>query len=1065
MPGALFALSFERASKSYGDVLALSELTFEVPPGVVFALVGPNGAGKDDGDRPPDRPPRADGGIDDGLRYRRRAAAGRDEAPPRLRPGPPVPLAPLDAARDAPLRRRGLRRAGRGARGADRARSCRLFGLDGAADRTNETLSHGTRQKVALAQAFLHDPRLFVLDEPMVGLDPLAQKLLVERLRERTASGAAVLLTTHQLSLAEEVADDAGVLVKGRLVARGAPRQMTGPRADGAAVGALLRPRLGRRPAVNAARVALANSLKALARGLSPRSTWEAAGALSVASRRDRLRRRRVRRARVPAAPLRARLRRAARARPGGPPRTAPPRRPHRHGGPPPPRVADDGRLDALPLRGAPPPDGAPDPARPAPPPADGRDHRALLRPRDPPRPARVVLAARHGPAPVAGAGALAAAFLFVVLLVGHSRLGARARASSLSSLPAAPASSRRSSRPRDSPWRSSGCGARVPSGFCDPVAALDLLLRLGTTPARRSGLEPARARRRAAARGLAGEAAGLLLALALLASAVVVIGRPPVAPRAGPPPPPSPEPRGGRGLAPAAAPRASPLRTGRSSSGPRRARSCATPSTPAQLGTLAAVFVLDLLNLRLLPSGDAASRDVVHGLQAGLGLFLVSALSLRFAYPAVSTDGRAALLLRTLPHSPARHLVARWAVRAAPSLFAALAPRDRLGRRPRGDGVRPRSGARRRDRRRPRDSRPPARSGSPLPALRRPEPDLRRPRPRRALRDGPLHAPRRGAGPLRQRRAPEPPRDAARRAARRTAPPGGLVRRRDRPRGCRDARRGAEAAEGRPLRRLTVRPRGSAAASPRSTRAASSHAVRAIATRDSLVDDPRCGRRTTFGSGRSAGWTAGSFSKTSRPAPPRWPEARAAARAASSTIGPRAVLTRIAPAFIRANSAAPNRRRVSGVSGAWSVRTSDSARRRSNASGESPSTVETTRIPNASARRATARADPPHAVDAERLPFERGAQSARAASSRPSSRSGSGRRLRGNGARRRGSGARSGRRSPRSGLLACSSRRCPACGRRRGRRCRSRRRSSRRPSAAERARGGPRSPSLAGSG
>ncbi len=95
--------------------------------------------------------------------------------------------------------------------------------------------------------------------------------------------------------------------------------------------------------------------------------------------------------------------------------------------------------------------------------------------------------------------------------------------------------------------------------------------------------------------------------------------------------------------------------------------------ATPAQLGTLAAVFVLDLLNLRLLPGGDAASRDVVHGLQAGLGLFLVSALALRFAYPAVSTDGRAALVLRSLPLSPARHLVVRWAVRAVPSLLAAL--------------------------------------------------------------------------------------------------------------------------------------------------------------------------------------------------------------------------------------------------------------------------------------------------------------------------------------------------------------------------------------------------------
>ena len=112
-------------------------------------------------------------------------------------------------------------------------RELSAFGLDDAADRTNETLSHGTRQKVALAQAFLHDPALFVLDEPMVGLDPLAQRLLVARLRERTAEGAAVLLTTHHLALAEEVADEAGVLVKGRLVARGTPLAMSARGATG----------------------------------------------------------------------------------------------------------------------------------------------------------------------------------------------------------------------------------------------------------------------------------------------------------------------------------------------------------------------------------------------------------------------------------------------------------------------------------------------------------------------------------------------------------------------------------------------------------------------------------------------------------------------------------------------------------------------------------------------------------------------------------------------------------------------------------------------------------------
>lgn len=60
----------------------------------------------------------------------------------------------------------------------------------------------------------------------MVGLDPIAQRALVNRLREKTAAGAAVLLTTHQLFLAEEVGDRAGVLVAGRLLACGDPRDL-----------------------------------------------------------------------------------------------------------------------------------------------------------------------------------------------------------------------------------------------------------------------------------------------------------------------------------------------------------------------------------------------------------------------------------------------------------------------------------------------------------------------------------------------------------------------------------------------------------------------------------------------------------------------------------------------------------------------------------------------------------------------------------------------------------------------------------------------------------------------
>ena len=226
MPDRPHAFTFEGASKSYGDVLALSRLTLEVPAGTVFALVGPNGAGKTTaiglltGLLAPSAGRATVFGVD--------VAAHPVEAKRLLGFVPDRPyLWPRWTPRES-LRFVGAVFGGRGAALEERiGRELAAFGLEPSADRTNETLSHGTRQKVALAQAFLHDPRLFVLDEPMVGLDPLAQRVLVEKLRERTARGAAVLLTTHQLSLAEEVADDAGVLVKGTLVARGAPSRMT----------------------------------------------------------------------------------------------------------------------------------------------------------------------------------------------------------------------------------------------------------------------------------------------------------------------------------------------------------------------------------------------------------------------------------------------------------------------------------------------------------------------------------------------------------------------------------------------------------------------------------------------------------------------------------------------------------------------------------------------------------------------------------------------------------------------------------------------------------------------
>ena len=93
------------------------------------------------------------------------------------------------------------------------------FSLNPYLDKRIESLSHGTRQRIAIVSALMHEPKLFVLDEPMVGLDPHHQFVLKEVLKERAAQGMTVLLSTHQLSVAEEVAARIGIVHMGKLVA------------------------------------------------------------------------------------------------------------------------------------------------------------------------------------------------------------------------------------------------------------------------------------------------------------------------------------------------------------------------------------------------------------------------------------------------------------------------------------------------------------------------------------------------------------------------------------------------------------------------------------------------------------------------------------------------------------------------------------------------------------------------------------------------------------------------------------------------------------------------------
>jgi ABC-2 type transport system ATP-binding protein len=100
------------------------------------------------------------------------------------------------------------------------------FNLEPFARKPIEGLSHGTRQRVAIVSALMHEPQVFIIDEPMVGLDPQHARVVKDVLKERTRRGGTVFLSTHQLAVAEEMADQIGIMHQGRLVAVGAPGEL-----------------------------------------------------------------------------------------------------------------------------------------------------------------------------------------------------------------------------------------------------------------------------------------------------------------------------------------------------------------------------------------------------------------------------------------------------------------------------------------------------------------------------------------------------------------------------------------------------------------------------------------------------------------------------------------------------------------------------------------------------------------------------------------------------------------------------------------------------------------------
>jgi ABC-2 type transport system ATP-binding protein len=210
-------LEIDHLTKRYGQVVALSDMTFTLGRGELFGFVGSNGAGKTTTMRIVMGVLAADSGAVRWqgkpltLKRRRRIGYMPEERGlyPKMRVGEQLTyLARLHGMKAAAARRAvdaWTERLGVAARRGDEV----------------QKLSLGNQQRVQLAAALLHEPELLVLDEPFSGLDPVAVDVMSEALRERCDAGVPVIFSSHQLELVERICDRVGIVRGGRMVACG----------------------------------------------------------------------------------------------------------------------------------------------------------------------------------------------------------------------------------------------------------------------------------------------------------------------------------------------------------------------------------------------------------------------------------------------------------------------------------------------------------------------------------------------------------------------------------------------------------------------------------------------------------------------------------------------------------------------------------------------------------------------------------------------------------------------------------------------------------------------------
>jgi len=220
-------IELKNLTKRYGHILAVDHLNLSVEKGEIFGFIGPNGAGKT-------------------TTIRMMAGVLGPTKGAVLINGNSLATAPEEAKRmigfipDRPFlyeKLTGLEFMrfiadlyGLG-NGDFREKAEGLliqFSLYDWADHLIEAYSHGMRQRLVIASALLHDPRLIIVDEPMVGLDPAGIRLVKDLFRQLAGEGTTIFMSTHTLEIAEDLCDRIGVIHRGRLVALGTTGDLRG---------------------------------------------------------------------------------------------------------------------------------------------------------------------------------------------------------------------------------------------------------------------------------------------------------------------------------------------------------------------------------------------------------------------------------------------------------------------------------------------------------------------------------------------------------------------------------------------------------------------------------------------------------------------------------------------------------------------------------------------------------------------------------------------------------------------------------------------------------------------